>query len=92
MLDRRAVSLTEVLIAIFLLSAAFLLVTNLFHAGMRYHRQADDRLTATRLAQNKLEEIAGWARGRTGTSYNFFDWTPYAGASGTFPDAPGYRF
>lgn len=78
--------------AIFLLLAGFLLVTNLFHAGMRYNRRADARQTAARLAQNKLEEIVAWARGRSGAAYNYDDWSPWQGAGGAFPDAPGYQF
>lgn len=88
----RAITLVEALVAIFLLCSALLVSCNLFHAGMQYNRRADERILTARLAQNKLEEIVGWARGRVGTTYNYADWSLYDGATGTFPEAPRVHY
>ncbi|MEW6278648.1 MAG: hypothetical protein AB1758_08515 [Candidatus Eremiobacterota bacterium] len=88
----RGVTLVETLISIFLFSAALLISCNLFHAAMQYNRRADERQLAVRLAQNKLEEIVAWARGRSGSSYNYDDWSTYAGVTGTFPEAPQLNY
>lgn len=72
----------------FLMTAALLMVINLFHSGLRHGAQARMVVEANRLAENTLAEIRAWAR----EPANFLSgWTPYNGVVLSDPDWPAFR-
>ncbi len=78
--DKRAVSLVEMLIAMFLLLAGFLIVFRLFQVSLQYNNLAQKRLTASRLAAKTMEEIRAWARDPDNYDKNWdstYPGTPY---------------
>lgn len=86
----RALSLTETIIASFLLIAGFLLMSTLFHSALQYGARVDSLQTAVLLAEKRMEEIRAWSfatHGAGGTSFTNWSGVPSAG---TDPDYPGY--
>lgn len=86
--SRRGLSLAETIIAIFLLVASFLVITNLFHAGLRYIHKVEARHLAVLVAQNKIEEVRDWAR----LAANFQAFGTLDGDSGSDTLYPGYTW
>ncbi|MEW6282841.1 MAG: hypothetical protein AB1758_29790 [Candidatus Eremiobacterota bacterium] len=90
-MERRAgtagLSLTETVISLVLLIAAFFIVVRLFHTGLRYLGQVERHANAVLLAERTMEDLRAWAeQGR-----NFDDWTPYASTAVPVTDMNGYR-
>lgn len=87
----RGLSLTETVVAIFLLSVAMLLVINLMHVSIRYQGMNRRQATGMLLAQKLLDAVRAWAWEAPGGIYNYHaSWAPWQGASLTDPDFPGY--
>ncbi|MEW6279391.1 MAG: hypothetical protein AB1758_12250 [Candidatus Eremiobacterota bacterium] len=85
---RGGLSLLETVIALFLMSAAILLVVNLMHASLRHKARLEKRTQATLLASRAMADLRSWAR----DSNNFA--TGWAGKDGTTwsePDVAGYQ-
>jgi len=64
----RAYSLTEAVIASFVLITALIVVSRLFHSSLRYSSWVESKAVATYLAENRMAELQRWARDST-------DWT-----------------
>ncbi len=90
-MSRRGLSLPEALVSLFFLLGLFLLVTQLFHTGLRYHRWAESRAVAAILLNDKMEEIRNWSSRPVGGGYNFDDWSSYDGVTTAHPVHSGYR-
>ncbi|MEW6282590.1 MAG: hypothetical protein AB1758_28530 [Candidatus Eremiobacterota bacterium] len=58
----RGLSLLETVIALFILSAAIMLVVNLMHASLRHKARLEKRTQATLLASRVMAELRSWAR------------------------------
>ncbi|MEW6282730.1 MAG: hypothetical protein AB1758_29235 [Candidatus Eremiobacterota bacterium] len=85
---RRALSLTEVVLASFLLLAVLLAVSQLMVSSARASRASEASARATMFAEAVLAEIRRWAE----TPANFrSNWSPYDGAVLTDPDFPGLQ-
>lgn len=85
--SRKASSLAETILAMFLLVAAALSITILFHQGLRNTGRARATASAVRLAENKLAEMRDWAA----DPGNFRSgWGPYNSQTFTDPNFPGY--
>lgn len=59
---RRGYTLIEAIIASFLLVAAFLLVSRLFHAGLQYTSRVEKRALAAHLADKRMQEVRAWSK------------------------------
>lgn len=59
---KRGYTLVEAIIASFLLVAAFLLVSRLFHAGLQYTSRVEKRALAAHLADKRMQEIRSWSK------------------------------
>ncbi len=81
--SRLGLSLPETLISLFLLTGLILVVIQLFHTGMRYHRWAENRAIASSLLTSKLEELRGWSNRPGGTGYNVDDGSAHNGVTDT---------
>lgn len=77
----RGYSLLEAILASFLLVSAFFLVSRLFHTGLQYSTKVHTRMTAVRVAEQRMAEIRRWAK-------DTYDWSGYP--AGQNPDFPAY--
>ncbi|MBI3925648.1 MAG: hypothetical protein HY319_08920 [Armatimonadetes bacterium] len=80
-MSRRGFTITEVILASFLLVAGFLIVARLFHAGLSYTARIENRVVALHLAETRMAQIKHWAR-----THN--DWTGFP--DGADPEYPGF--
>ena len=62
---KRGYTLTEAIIASFLLIAAILVVSRLFHASMQYSVWVENKAVATHLAEERMSELRLWATTQT---------------------------
>lgn len=85
---RRGLTLTEVIVSLFLLMAGVLVMVNLFHSALRYRREVERKLQGTLMARSLMSEIRGWARDPLNFDSN---WTAYDGQLLTDPDFPGFE-
>lgn len=84
----RGLSLAELVVSFFLLSAGIIVVAQLFHTSLRRNANAGQTARAAMVAQAKLAEIRQWAAARSGGAYNFDNWGPYTNQTTTDPDEP----
>lgn len=84
----RGLTLSETVIALFLMASATLIVIGLFHYGLRSAGRAKDVSIAVRLAENKLVEIQEWA---TDADNFYSNWATYDGVTTVDSDFPGYN-
>lgn len=83
----RGFSLTETVIAAFLLLMGFLLVFSLFHVSLQYSSRVEQQALATMVAEKNLDAVRIWAQ-EGGGPFNFEgDWSAFDDV--TFPD-PDY--
>jgi len=76
----QALTLSETIVAIFLLLAGFTVVAQLFLRGMRYSTSITVRQQAVAIAERRLEDIRAWSRAHhhpAGT-LPMTDWGPFA--------------
>lgn len=64
-ISRRGYTLTEAVIASFVLVTALLVVSRLFHASLQYSAWVESKAVATYLAENRMDELRQWARTQT---------------------------
>ncbi|MCE7872824.1 hypothetical protein DYH09_20910 [bacterium CPR1] len=89
-MNRRATTLTETLMAIFLLLAGMLIVINLLHASLRHQARIEKRALSVQLAQLTLDRVRAWAWEKTAGTCNFHsNWAFYNGVTLTDPAYPG---
>ncbi len=79
-------SLSEVVLAIFLLTAVVLMFVGTFHRALGYRRWSQRQMEATLLARSELDQLRLWARNSTNFSS---DWSTKIGSK-TRPDHPGF--
>jgi hypothetical protein len=77
----RGYTLTEAIIASFLLLAALLVITRVFHAALRYGVWSENKAVATHLAEKRIAELRRWAMTHQ-------DWLNPP--SGNDPEHPGF--
>lgn len=83
----RGFSLNEMVIALFILTAAIMIIFILFHQGLRQSTRAQQLATAIRIAESKIDEMRAWAT----VPANFNSaWAPYKAVSGPDPDQPAF--
>ncbi|MCA9796677.1 MAG: hypothetical protein KC910_32935, partial [Candidatus Eremiobacteraeota bacterium] len=92
---KRGLALLETIIAIFLLTAGFIVIAALYHTALRHSRVVEEKHIAVLVAERKLEEIRSWSRQTHGTggTDRFSDdasWATYDGVTTTDPDYPNY--
>lgn len=81
-MKKRGVSLAEALIAIFMLVLALVVVSAILVQSSQLKRQANFRVSASRLARDRLEQVRNWAQ----TSANFrSDWSAVVGITTPMP-------
>lgn len=68
---KKGLSLLEAIIASFLLVSAFLVVINLFHAGLGHSVNVEKEQAACLLANRYLEGMRLWSESLSGTAYNY---------------------
>lgn len=90
----RAVTLAETVISLFILVAAFVVISALLHSGMRWQGRIEQRTLAAQLAKKRLAELRAWARTHiAGNNYNYDggqgDWE--GALPTTDPDYPGLQ-
>ena len=88
-MNRRALTLAEAILAVFVLMSGVVVLTRLFHTSIRYQTLVDDQLLAAMMAERQLEQIRGWSRqvhGCPGGTQDFADWSGCPGASAPTPD------
>lgn len=95
-MSRRALTLAEAIVAVFVLMSGVVVLTRLFHTSIRYQTLVDDQLLAAMLAERQLEKIRGWSRQVhrcPGGSQDFADWSGCPGAAASFQDSefPSFR-
>lgn len=83
---RRALSLAETIVALFILTAGSLACVGLLLSALRYQAQSLESVTASQLSGIVLGRIREYARG----SANFDSWTAYDNDSYQHPDFPAY--
>lgn len=88
-------TLAEAIIAVFVLLAGFVVMTRLFHTGLRYQTIVDNQGIAVMLAERQMERIRGWSRRVhkcPGGAQAFTNWSgcPGDGAPSSDPDFPGH--
>ncbi len=88
---RAAVTLTESLIAIFLLVGAMTVTVILFHGATRHTTRTDQAVAGVTLAEKTLAWVRNWAATPAGSGMNFDDWSSVAGSTRTDPDYPGFQ-
>lgn len=82
---KAAYSLLESVLAMFLMTFAFMVLAQLFHTSLNYSASLEHRAMATFLAESKMGEIRAWAR------TNFAqDWSAYDGVSAPADLHPSY--
>ncbi len=88
---RRGLTLSETVLAIFLLVSGFVVMFRLMHAALQYQATIDSQQTAVMLAERQLEEIRAWSweKHGPGGGGEFSDWTQCPGLGGPGP-AEGY--
>jgi hypothetical protein len=64
-MKRRGYTLTEAVIASFVLVTALLIASRLFHASLQYSAWVESKAVATYLAENRMAELRRWARTQT---------------------------
>ncbi|MEW6281114.1 MAG: hypothetical protein AB1758_21040 [Candidatus Eremiobacterota bacterium] len=79
----------EAVVGIFVMIAAFLVLTTLFHSGLRYVHRIEARNLAVMLAERKMEELRLHAQTLQGGRYGYFDFSPVTGASAD-PEYPDF--
>lgn len=87
-MTRRGLSLPEVVLAVGLLFAVLLVVTQLISSSLLIARSADSCARASLLAENVLADIRRWAEVATNFSS---DWSAWDGRTITDPDFPGLQ-
>lgn len=93
-MTRRGVSLTEAVVAIFLLTAGFIVTSKLFHQALQYESRISTQQIAVTLAERQLELIRSWSRDFHRQPGNAFtNWAGCPGLGGPTPvsDYPDYR-
>jgi Tfp pilus assembly protein PilV len=87
---RRGFTLTEAVIAIFILLASCVTVFTLMDQALRYSAWSEGQLIASLVAEKRLESIRDWAYTLNGTTYNFNG--SWGAIDGVFvdPDYPAY--
>jgi hypothetical protein len=85
-------SLAEAIMAIFVLLSGVVVMTRLFHTGLRYQSLVENQSIASMLAERQMERIRGWSRNYH-LAQPFTDWTlcPGLGAPFTDPDFPNFQ-
>lgn len=91
MRSRRGLTILETVIAVFVLTAAVLVVTALFPAGLRHLRKAEAAHMAACIAENRLEQVRAWSNTPQGSGYGFDDFSAYDGMAASDPDHPEYQ-
>ncbi len=81
-------SLAELVLSFFLLSAGIIVVAQLFQTSLRRNADSGRAARAAMVAQSKLAEIRQWAAGQSAGAYNFDNWAPYTNVTVTDPDEP----
>lgn len=90
---QRAVTLPETVIALFILTSAFIVTAALFDRAIRYQSVIERRVLAVQLAQKRLDQLRIWARTSTGGSSFNFDQSDSGwetALASTDPDYPGF--
>jgi len=84
-------SLAEAIIAIFVLLSGVVVLTRLFHTGLRYQTLVENQATAVMLGERQLERVRGWSR-EVHKTQDFVDWSgcPWLGGPTPDPDYPGF--
>lgn len=90
-MTRRGLTLSETILAIFLLMSGFVVMFRLMHAALQYQAGIDSQQTAVMLAERQVEEIRSWSweKHGPGGGQAFSDWTGCPGLGGPTP-AAGY--
>lgn len=88
---KRGLSLLETVIGLFLMVLLMLGSLRLFDAGLYYSSQAQQSVTAVRVAQNVLQEIRIWARTPTAGGLEWDDWSYWDGYDAMDATESGYR-
>ena len=92
-LSRRGVSLSEAIIACFILTFAMMITASLFHSALNHSVRIDRKQKAARVAEQQVELIRSWSRAHHGTNgdLSFVEgWSAYDGVVAESPDNPGY--
>lgn len=89
---RRAVSLAETIVALFLLTGVVLVLVTLLHTLLRYGHRVEMQSLAALAAEKRIEQIRDWARKKPGANYNFENLVSnYAGTVTSDPQFPGLQ-
>lgn len=92
-MTRRGLTITEAIIAIFILAAGFIITARCFNNALQYSATTTTRQEAVICAQNRLRAMRAWSRTHhfpRGTS-TMDDWGPYA-AGGPVADVADPRY
>lgn len=84
----RGLSLLETIISLFLMVAATLIVTQLFHTSLRHGNVTERRLLGAFLCDGKIEEIRAWASDPDNYEGT---WAPYDNVTTTDPEYTDYQ-
>ncbi|MFN8608220.1 MAG: hypothetical protein U0931_11860 [Vulcanimicrobiota bacterium] len=89
MKEKRAVSLAETIVALFLLTGVVLVIVTLLHTMLRYGQRVELQSLAALAADQRIEQIRAWSRRKTGVTYNFENLiTTYDGSVTSDPQFP----
>lgn len=92
MSPRRGLSLLESVIATFLLTGSFLVLINLFHAGLRHGNRIEKQQFAAIIASEYMEKLRLWAQLRQSAGFQYENLREvYDGHSEAWPLAPTYQ-
>ncbi|MEW6284181.1 MAG: hypothetical protein AB1758_36545, partial [Candidatus Eremiobacterota bacterium] len=83
-MSRRALSLLETTVALFLLLVIVLLVVRLYHTALRYAMESERLVLATRFAEKVQARVKAWAADPDNFRSTWTSWS-----SVTDPDYPG---
>ena len=76
----QGLSLFEAIVSLFILTASVLMSVTLLHNSLRYQRMAKQRIEATALAEQTLDEVRAWAWQKSSGSFNYLgSWSLYQG-------------
>ncbi len=87
------ISLAEAIIASFVLTAAMIVSSALYHTALNHSVRIDRRHLASRATAERIEEIRSWSRnthGTNGTLEFTQGWNKFDGKDVTYPEYPGY--
>lgn len=89
--SRRALSLLETVIGLFLLAWVLLLVTRLFHVASRYAKESAQSQRAAVILDKNMQRLRTWAEQKAAGSYNYAHLLSRDGETYQDPDDSAYQ-